>query len=116
MNSHQIESLALRVIERVVVNYSNEDFLVELKSNWPNNPNKVARRIAGHANAARGEPILWLIGVDQDNGVQGVPSAELANWWAHVQAEFESVSPTMWDLNISWNGITVVALLFETER
>jgi hypothetical protein len=116
MNLREIESWALRVIERVVANHPSEDSLVELKTTWPEDSNKAGRRIAGHANAARGEPILWLIGVDQDNGVQGVVYAELANWWLQIQAEFNGVSPTIWDLNISWNDRTVVALLFETER
>lgn len=77
MNSREIESWSLRVIERVVANHPHEDFLVELKRNWLTDPNRTARRIAGHANAARGEPILWLVGVDQNSGVLGVASAEL---------------------------------------
>ena len=63
MNSRQIESWALRVIDCVKRGQPNEDFLVELKRDWIDEA-KAARRIAGHANAARGENILWLIGFD----------------------------------------------------
>jgi hypothetical protein len=40
-----------------------EDDLIEFKRTWIK-PHKAARRIAAHANAARGQDILWLIGVD----------------------------------------------------
>lgn len=64
MRARDIEFWALSVIERVELKQPHEDFLIELKRKWV--PlSKAARRIAGHANAARGEPILWLIGVDE---------------------------------------------------
>lgn len=66
MNSRQIESWALRVIDCVKNGQPNEDFLVELKTEWIDTK-KAARIIAGHANAARGENILWLIGVNEKN-------------------------------------------------
>lgn len=115
MKPHEIENWALRIIERVDRRQPYEDSRVELKAEWLDPP-AAARRIAGHANAAGGEPILWLIGVDEKRGVQGAALQELANWWNQVQAEFDGVTPAMKDINISWNGHTVVALLFETER
>ena len=74
MNSRQIESWALRVIDCVKRGQPNEDFLVELKRDWIDEA-KAARRIAGHANAARGENILWLIGFDEKEGVDCVIGA-----------------------------------------
>lgn len=115
MKPHEIESWALRVIERVERRQPNEDSRVELKAEWIE-PTAAARRIAGHANAAGGEPILWLIGVDEKQGVQGAALQELANWWKQVQVEFDGVAPTMKVINVSWKGHTVVALLFDTER
>jgi len=38
-----------------------EDTRVEVKAVWPSDSNYAARRIPGHANAAGGESILWLI-------------------------------------------------------
>ena len=63
MRRHEIEDWALRIIEQVESGQPNEDYRVELKAQWPDT-REAARRIAGHANAAHGEPILWLIGVD----------------------------------------------------
>ena len=50
-------------------------------------PALAARKIAGHANAARGEPILWIIGLDEDDHqVTGASDVELADWWAQATA------------------------------
>lgn len=59
MNPIQIESWGLRVIDCVKKGQPNEDFLVELKRDWIEKE-KAARRIASHANAARGENISLL--------------------------------------------------------
>ena len=115
MYRHQIEYWALDIIERVNRNQPIEDTRIELKSTWPT-PEKAARRIAGHANAARGESILWLIGVDQRKGVIGADYQELSNWYDQVKSYFESISPTLIDLNIPYQNKTVVALFFETDR
>jgi hypothetical protein len=117
MNTREIESWALRVIDRVEAHQPNEDSKVELKSDWPTDYSKAARRIAGHANAARGEPILWLIGVDETVGVQGANYGEFADWYNRIKSQFEgSFAPPVIDLNIPYKGKTIVALLFETER
>lgn len=118
MNSRQIESWALRVIDSVKNDQPNEDFLVELKREWIHGA-KAARRIAGHANAARGENILWLIGIDEKLGKQcviGASANDLASWYPTVEACFDELAPRMIPLNIPIDGLTVVALLFETDR
>lgn len=116
MNSRQIENWALRVIDCVKKGQPNEDFLVELKRDWIAPEAKAARRIAGHANAARGENILWLIGVDEKQGVIGVNAADLASWYPAVESYFNELAPRMIPLNIPVDGVTVVALLFDTAR
>ncbi len=115
MNSTQIEIWALRIIDIVKKGQPNEDFLVELKRDWIDK-DKAARRIAGHANAARGENILWLIGVDEKQGVIGASLADLASWYPAVESCFNDLAPRMTPLNIPVDGVTVVALLFETDR
>jgi len=117
MKPTEIESWALSVIDRVQAGQPVEDVRVELKSEWPKDEHGVARRIAGHANAAHGEPILWLIGIDERNGqVVGADHHELSNWWSRVQSFFAELPPGMIDLNVPYDGKTIVALLFEIER
>lgn len=115
MHLRQIESWAVRVIDCVKNGQPNEDFLVELKREWIPEV-KAARRIAGHANSARGENILWLMGVDEKQGVIGVNAANLANWHLAVESFFDELAPKILPLNISIDGKTIVALLFETDR
>jgi hypothetical protein len=115
MNPRQIEAWALRIIDRVKSGQPNEDFLVELKRTWiPED--KAARRIAGHANSVYGESILWLIGVDEKEGVIGVEANDLSAWYPKVESQFDGISPRLTPLNIPIENKTVVALLFETER
>ncbi len=114
MKSHEIEAWALSVIDRVNAHEPDEDFLVELKSSWPDDHAKTARQIAGHANAARGENLLWLIGVSQRRGVVGVDRHELATWYDQVKSNFNGIPPAVIDRNLDVEGKTVVALLFDT--
>jgi hypothetical protein len=117
MRAIEIESWALRVLENVTSNRPSEDDLVELKSTWLP-ANKLARRLAAHANSVRSDFILWIIGVDEKNQtVCGANHEELANWWPQMQAEFaDRIAPDMTPLNVTWKGKTVVALLFKTDR
>lgn len=115
MRPSQIEAWTLRVLEAIEKRAPTEDSQVELKAEWPD-PKKAARQIAGHANAAHGEPILWLIGVDEKVGGVGAEREELSKWWPQVESQFDALAPRFVDLNIPVNGLTVVALLLETDR
>jgi hypothetical protein len=115
VETHQIEDWAYRIIEGVGKRQPSEDSRVELKAEWPD-PIKAARRIAGHANASSGGPILWLIGVNEQRGVVGAAVEELSTWFARVKAQFEELAPVLMDVNVPVGDLTVVALLFETDR
>jgi hypothetical protein len=71
-----------------------EDTRVELKSTWID-VNNAARRIAGHANAARGAEILWVIGLHEKQGIVGAKYQELSEWYSKVQSQFESLCPQL---------------------
>lgn len=116
MRPNDIENWALSIIERVESKQPVEDSRVELKSEWPKDHNKAARQIAGHANAARGEPVLWLLGVDEKRGVTGANYQEISNWKQSIEAKFDGLPPPSTHLNIPYLGKTVVAILWETER
>jgi hypothetical protein len=115
MKPYQVETWVLEIIARVEAGQPIEDSQVELKSAWPL-PEKAARQIAGHANAAQGGQILWLIGIDEKTGVTGAPYEELAEWYPQVKSNFESLAPHLTHFNIPVQGKTVAALLFDTDR
>lgn len=115
MRTIEIEQWVLRVAEQVACGEHSEDAQVELKAEWPA-PEVAARRIAGHANAARGANILWIIGIDEEKGVCGAPPCELAEWMPSVRKYFDEVAPAMTDVNVPVDGKVVVAMVFETDR
>jgi hypothetical protein len=115
MKRREIETWALRTIESVEAKHKVEDTNVELKREWID-PVKAARRLAGHANAARGEPILWLIGVDEEKGVTGAAAQDLSVWLPAVQAEFNGAYPDLQDVSVDHDGKRVPALCFSTDR
>ncbi len=115
MRATQIEAWTLRVFDQVKQGKSPEDARVELKASWPEAA-KAARRMAAHANAARGEPVLWIIGIDEKKGVVPLASSDMATWGAQVRAQFDGVAPTITDLVVPTEDGPVTALLVETDR
>jgi hypothetical protein len=114
VRTHEIISWALRAIDQAKAGQPYEDSRVEFKSIWIE-PREAARHIAGHANAARGEPILWLMGVLPTGEVSGVLAMELANWYPQVKSFFDESAPELIDVNITIGEVTVVAFLWNTE-
>lgn len=115
MKPHQIENWALSIIERIEKGQPIEDSMVELKADWIE-PVNAARRLAGHANAARGNKILWLIGIDENKGVTGINYQDFAQWFKQTTSFFSEMFPRADSYNIPISGKTVAAVLFETDR
>jgi len=116
--THQgVEVWTREIVETVLANQRIEDSKIELKSSWPE-PRKAADRLAAHANAARGTPILWLIGVDEKSRkLTNADPVELTNWYASVEAHFDGFAPRLLiDANVRFGSDTVVGLYFETEQ
>ncbi|WP_431972531.1 hypothetical protein [Nocardia sp. bgisy134] len=114
----QIEARALEIAERVVSGGKVEDDFVECKAEWVHDTAKAARRIAGLANAARGEGVMWLIGLDENNH-QVVPldSTDPANWWGSVESKFaDGVVPSVRTLSVPTAHGLLMCLYFETDR
>lgn len=112
----QLEDWARAVLGQMGRN-GVEDSFVELKARWPE-PKEVARQLAGHANAARGQPILWLIGVDERRGVVDFDDVEPSTWFAQVKTQFEGDTWPDLDLHLRMtsNDRPLIALRFRTDR
>ncbi len=117
VQQHELELRVLELIEAAAQGRPTEDALVELKSAWPSDLHKMARRLAGHANAAGGSPILWLIGVDEKTGATlGAERKDAAEWYPQLEKQFDGEAPRLFDMAVHSNDKTVVALSFETSR
>src|SRR5437667_2888779 len=117
MTSQEIEAWTRQVVDAALSGQRIEDSQIEVKSEWLE-PQKAARQLAGHANAAGGSPILWIIGVDETaRALTDAAPTEKANWIAGVASFFDGYPPTLLnDVNIIIQDKSVIALYFETER
>lgn len=116
MRKIEIEGCAHRIIDQVEKGQPSEDDRVELKAEWMPDDYDFARQLAGHANAAQGEGILWLFGVDEKAAAApGVPAKDAASWWPSVVSHFDGPAPEPVLVNVRHNNITVVALYASTD-
>src|SRR5687768_2802009 len=118
MQTSQLESIVLNAVSQIAAGANPEDDRVEFKRDWPG-LDKV-RQLAGAANSADGEYLIYVIGVDEKTGEIVSPSStDPAIWWQQMRAPFDDdVAP---DLERQVNvvvskGKSVVALLFRTDR
>ena len=119
MKAADLEVLVCDAIDRAMRGENVEGTTIELKSDWPASYSKAARQLAGLANAARGEPVTLVIGVDEKAGsVTGADQQEIANWWGQVKSyfEFEFAPDLLVTLSLPIREKTVVALHFHTDR
>lgn len=117
MTTLQIEAWAREVIERVQAGHVDEDCRVELKREFPVDHRSVARQLAGLANAALHEPVMFIVGVDQKTGeTYDVVRTDLATWWPQVEKNFQGASPAMRDhIFKTDDGSNVSAMVFDTD-
>lgn len=112
-----LEAFVLELLARAEVAGPTEDQRIELKSRWID-ARTAARLLAGQANAAHGESVLWIVGVDEKGSkVVGAGSEELASWYPQLVSEFDGVAPQLiQNLVVPVGDLAVVALVFSTNR
>ena len=117
LTRRHVERWGRDIIDRVKSDeFKHEDCTVEFKRELVE-PRKAARRIAAHANAARCEPILWIIGYDEKGQTFHNVEHDFADWWGKVVVCFDDrVSPSLIELSIVEEGNTIWLLGFETNR
>jgi hypothetical protein len=115
VRSADIEEWALRVLARLEGGGAIEDARVELKGGWID-PSKAARRLAGHANAALGEPVLWIVGVSEFGKPIKHEQMDQAQWCAQVHSHLLPPFPEIRSVTTIWQERPVVALFIDTSR
>jgi hypothetical protein len=120
LRPQQLEARVIELVDLVLAGGRVEDDLVECKSQWPDSTNRrSARQLAGHANKARGEPILWIIGLDEDaHMLTAVRSVDVADWWPTMSSRFDQEAPELEHHLVVHVGErqAVTALRFLTDR
>ncbi len=120
LRPQQLEARVLGLIDLVLEGGRIEDDLVECKGQWPDPQKRPSvRQLAGAANKARGEPILWIIGLDEDaHTLTEVRSVDVAEWWSAMSSRFDPPAPEL-EHHIGvpvGEGKSVTALRFLTDR
>jgi hypothetical protein len=117
MSPQQLEAKVLSIVMAIRAGMPIEDDVVECKREWPD-PGRW-RQLAGSANCAAGEPILWIIGIDERTGAT-VPLGDTdpAPWWAQLSKGFDEGAPELIRHIVVHvgSGEAVVALMFSTDR
>jgi hypothetical protein len=114
----EVEYWIRQLAEQVQEGKPVEDSRVELKAVWPDADHETARGLGGLSNAARLEPVLWAVGLDEKaRAIRSAPAPELASWLPQVNKHFNGgVAPIlMCNVNVSFGDAVVVGLLFNTE-
>lgn len=110
MNKLALEYLAAESIDRARRGEMPESNRVELKRALPVPPASAARRIAALANAARGEDVVVVVGIDEEAGATRAVNQDLAAWWAGVREWFDGEPPAM----EAWHTTDALLLGFDT--
>jgi len=105
-----LEYLALQAIDVARRGQVPEDNRVELKREWPGPPPAAARRLAALANAARGEDVVIVVGIDEKTGEARPVVGEAAEWWGGLRTWFDGEVPSM----TAWRTTEALLLGFDT--
>jgi len=114
---HEIEARVVDIARRVERGAHVEDARVELKARWPEHDAKFARQLAAACNAAHGDEVVWIIGLDEKNGVIGTQPKDLSDYWPTVAANFDQLAPSLIrDVLVPIGEKVVVVLVFSSSR
>ena len=92
-SARDLEVLGLRQMERIERGDAPEtgcDFMLT----WPK-PALAARRLAGMANTARGNPLLWIIGLDRHRKRRDCRFSGFEKWQASLRPHFDGLNPAI---------------------
>lgn len=94
MRAIDLETRVLAAVERVRNGEKIESDLIECKRTWPGE-NK-ARQLAGSLNRAAGDPVIYVIGIDEKDGsIYDTSDTDILNWWNQIVGQFDQVPAEM---------------------
>jgi hypothetical protein len=112
-----LETRVLAAVDKIRSGVSVENDFIECKRDWPQD-SKV-RQLAASLNRAGGEPVIYIIGIDEDSGeIFDVTGTEVSDWWNQITPKFDQRPPEMirhMTVPIE-DGKSVVAVAFASDR
>ncbi|MCI9870574.1 hypothetical protein [Arthrobacter humicola] len=118
MRAIDLEARVITAVDQIRAGQLVEHDFVECKRNWPQD-NK-ARQLAGSLNRAGGDPVVYIIGIDEKSGeVFDVSGTDVLDWWEQIKPKFDQTPPEMVrhiPVPVGGNGAHVVAVAFASDR
>lgn len=85
---------------------------------WPQESK--ARQLAGSLNRAGGDPVVYIIGIDEKTGdVHDISGTDVLDWWGQMTPKFDQLPPEIVrhiSVPAGENGEHVVAVAFASDR
>ncbi|WP_104091811.1 hypothetical protein [Arthrobacter sp. GMC3] len=118
MRAINLETRVLAAVDQIRKGQQVETDFIECKREWPED--KKARQLAGSLNRAAGDPVIYIIGLDDKTGViTDVSGTDVLDWWTQIRPKFDQTPPELarhMDVVVDANGDKVVALVFASDR
>ncbi|BCW40336.1 hypothetical protein StoSoilB3_18710 [Arthrobacter sp. StoSoilB3] len=118
MRAIDLETRVITAVDQIRAGHQVENDFIECKRDWPSD-NK-ARQLAGSLNRAGGDPVIYIIGIDETTGkVHDVSGTDPLNWWTQITPKFDQTPPEMirhMTVPVAERGEHVVAVAFASDR
>lgn len=118
MRPIDLEAKVISAVDRVRGGQLVEHDLIECKRDWPQE-NK-ARQLAGSLNRAGGDPVIYIIGIDEKTGaVHDISGTDVLAWWGQMTPKFDQLPPEMVrhiSVPVGEDGEHVMAVAFASDR
>lgn len=118
MRAIDLETRVLAAVDQIRRGQQVETDFIECKREWPED--KKARQLAGSLNRAAGDPVIYIVGIDEKTGlVTDVSGTDVLNWWNQIIPKFDQTPPEItrhMDVVVDSNGEKIVALVFASDR
>lgn len=118
MRAIDLEARVISAVDRIRGGQSAEHDLIECKRDWPQD--KKARQLAASLNRAGGNPVIYIIGIDEKTAeVFDISGTEVADWWGQITPKFDQMPPEMIRhilVPVGENGEQVMAVAFASDR
>jgi hypothetical protein len=117
MRPVELDALAFEMVNRIRAERRVEDSHVECKGPLPTDHAGSARQLAGHANELHGQPVVWLLGIDETTGaITPTTVDEVRAWLEQLGKRFQEkrIPHPMLTRQVATDDGDIVAVEFDT--
>lgn len=118
MRAIDLETKVIIAVDQLRAGQHVEHDLIECKRNWPQEHK--ARQLAGSLNRAGGDPVIYIIGIDEKTGdVHDVSGTDIHDWWSQIVPQFDHTPPELvrhLNVQVGDGGEHVVAVAVASDR